>query len=397
MTSRLPAAMPRNPVDAKPRRVLVATDKFKGTLSASDAAQAICAGFARRSPGWSCTPFPVADGGEGSVEALVRAGIAAPVECVARGPLGDRVLARFAREGSTAYIEAAEACGLALVSPITPASALRASTVGVADLIRHALDRGCTRCVLFVGGTATTDGGIGMLAGLGAEIHDSFGADVPEGGRGLSRASRLSTEHIDPRLRHTEIIVAADVTNPLTGPAGAAEIYAPQKGADPGAVAELEHGLRNLVRLSTPSGEARTPGPGSGAGGGLAFGAVEHLQATIQSGAEWILDELNFDKALAEHAVVVTGEGSLDYQSLEGKATVAIARRAAAQKMPCIALAGRVTLPPKLLEENNLLDYYALTALAPSSEVAMANAEAWLASAAEQAARRWLTETDSVL
>ena len=286
---------------------------------------------------------PVADGGDGMLDAAVAAGFEA-VAVDAVGATGREHRTRFVRRGDQAVVELAEVCGLALLGEdLDP---LGAGTRGVGQVLLAALDAGCTRLVLGVGGSASTDGGAGMLRALGARFLDADGRDVPDGGAGLASLDRVDLAGLDPRLHDVELAVACDVDNPLTGPSGAAAVYGPQKGATPDDVVLLDAALGRLadaVAAATGGTDLRET-PGAGAAGGVAFGALAALGGTLRPGAEVVADLTGLREALAGADLVVTGEGSLDEQTLRGKAPAAVAALAASLGVPVVAVVGRCEL-----------------------------------------------------
>jgi len=342
-------------------RIVVAPDSFKGTLSADGAAAAIADGLARALPGAEAVLRPVADGGEGTVVAALRAGYR-PRTVRVTGPDGRPVEAVRAVLGTTAVLELATAAGLGLLDRPAP---LTATTRGVGELVRHALDDGVRRVVLGIGGSATTDGGAGMLQALGLRLLDADGRDVPPGGGGLLHLDRVDAAGLDPRLAQVEFVVASDVDNPLTGPAGAAHVFGPQKGAAVDDVDLLDTALARwaavLARDLAVDVEAV---PGAGGAGGTAAGALA-VGARIVSGAGLVCDLIGLDDALAGAALAITGEGSLDEQTLRGKAPVEVARRAARAGLPCLAVAGRVALGPDQLTAAGFAAAHALTEVEP--------------------------------
>lgn len=309
--------------------VLVAPDKFKGSATAPEVAARLATGL--RAGGATAVELPVADGGDGTLDAAVAAGYRrVPVDV--RGPTGAPVRSAFALRGGTAVVELAAASGLVLL-PDGPAP-LGASSRGSGELVRAALDAGATRIVLGAGGSASTDGGTGMLAALGARFLDDTDALLPDGGGALARLAAVDLTGLDPRLAGAEIVLASDVDNPLPeAPAG----YGPQKGATPSDVALLERGLARLADLVDPAA-ARLPG--AGAAGGVGFAALAVLGAEMRPGIEVVLDVVGFADALAGAALVVTGEGRLDAQTLRGKAPAGVASAARRAGVPAVAVCG---------------------------------------------------------
>jgi glycerate kinase len=347
-------------------KVLVAPDKFKGSLTAAEVASAVAQGLADVHPGLEIQTLPVADGGDGTVDAAVAAGFRR-IRVPARGPTGEPVTASYAVRGDTAVVELAEASGLHRL-PGAP-SPLDATSAGTGDLIAAALQAGCRRIVLGVGGSACTDGGAGMLAALGARLLDDAGRDLPPGGEALSRLASLDLSELD--LSEVDIELASDVDNPLYGPNGAAFVYGPQKGASPDNVETLDAALRHWASIAGPEFAER---PGAGAAGGVGFAAMAVLGARMRPGITLLLELLGFDDALSGASLVITGEGSLDQQTLSGKAPAGVARAAAAKGIPCVAVSGRCQLSSTELASAGLAAAYALTDLEPDPARCMAEA-----------------------
>lgn len=356
-------------------RIVVAPDSFKGSLSADRAAAAVAAGILRALPGAEPVLRPVADGGEGTVAAALRAGWS-PRTAEVTGPDGRPVDAVLALRGATAVLELATAAGLGLLDRPAP---MTATTRGVGELVRHALDAGAERIVLGIGGSATTDGGAGMLQALGLRLLDAHGADVPPGGGGLAALDRIDPSGLDPRLARIEFVVASDVDNPLTGTTGAASVFGPQKGAAPGQVAVLDAALgRYAAVLARDLGADVAAVPGAGGAGGTAAGALA-VGARLVSGAGLVCDLVGLSDALAGASLVVTGEGSLDAQTLRGKAPAEVARRAREARVPCLALAGRVALDADELAAAGFAAAHALTEVEPDLDRCRAEPERLLA------------------
>ena len=350
-----------------PMRVVVAPDKFKGSLTAVEAAEAIGEGLRQGRPGVDVVLAPVADGGDGTVDAAVAAGYDRVTTTVA-GPTGEPVTASFAVSGDTAVVEMAEASGLRRLPGGRPAP-LTATTFGVGELIRAALDRGVRRVVLGVGGSATTDGGTGMARALGVRFLDADGRDLPPGGAALRRLHTIDMAGLDPRLRAVEVVVASDVDNPLIGHRGAAAVFGPQKGAGPADVEELEQALSQLASVIARQLGVDLAGlAGAGAAGGTPGGAVAFLGASIVSGIDLLLDLAHFPTAVRTARLVITGEGSLDGQSLAGKAPWGVAQAAARAGVPVVALVGRSALADEEARAAGFAEVHALTHLEPDLE-----------------------------
>ncbi|WP_328728121.1 glycerate kinase [Streptomyces jietaisiensis] len=369
-------------------RVLVAADKFKGSLTAAEVAERVTTGLRRVVPDLKVESLPVADGGDGTVAAAVAAGFARREVPVA-GPLGGEVAAAFALRGGTAVVEMAEASGLQRLPGGAPAP-LTASTHGTGELLRAALDAGARTLVLGVGGSASTDGGAGMLTALGARLLDAGGAPVPPGGGGLAALASADLSGLDPRLAEAELVLAADVDNPLTGPKGAAAVYGPQKGASPQDVRALDAALARFAGVLEASLGARAAEcaatPGAGAAGGLGHAALL-LGARFRPGIEVMLDVLGFAPALERASLVITGEGSLDAQTLHGKAPAGVAAAARAAGRQVVAVCGRLALSPGELAAAGVSRAYALTDLEPDVARCLAEAGPLLERLAERLAR----------
>jgi len=362
-------------------RVLIAPDKFKGTLSASEAAEVIADGVLAGWPEASVTLMPFADGGEGTVSAAIAAGARAH-STVVTGPLGKAVDAQWAVLGSSAVLEMAQSSGLHLVDP-NPANALMAHTEGTGELIRAALDLGVTRIVLGVGGSATTDGGLGALRALGARFRDEGGQALVGGGGSLRNVSHVDLSGLDPRLSGVELILCSDVSNPFVGPNGAAAVFGPQKGADPSAVMQLDSGLRRYAAvLEDATGVDLVQQEWGGSGGGLAGGLYAVCGARGASGVDVVADLLGLDIVLAAHDIVIVGEGSMDMQSTMGKTPVGVARRAATAGIPAVAVVGRNLLGSDSLPLENIMAITSAVDQAPTPEAAMLEPALWTKAAA---------------
>ncbi|WP_324188320.1 glycerate kinase [Nocardia higoensis] len=342
-------------------RVVLAPDKFKGSLTAPEVAAALARGIASVLPSADLCRVPVADGGDGTVDAFVAAGWQR-VGLTAPGPTGQLSQTSYALRGDTAVVELAAVTGLAKLPGGTP-DPLGASTFGLGVVIGHAIDEGVREIVLGLGGSASTDGGAGMLRALGARLLDARGDEVPLGGAALARVARLETEAVRERVGTVTFTLACDVDNPLLGPRGAVAVYGPQKGADRAQRAILEAALENWAALAGPAAAAT---PGAGAAGGTGFAAIAVLGARVRSGIEIILDLLDFATLVSGADLVITGEGALDEQSLHGKAPIGVC--AAAGEVPVVAAVGRTLLPPQRLRAAGFAACYALTDLEPDPD-----------------------------
>lgn len=375
------------------RRVLVAADKFKGSLTAVEVAERVTAGLRRVVPDLAVEALPVADGGDGTVAAAVAAGFER-LEVRVAGPLGDEVTAAYALRGDTAVVEMAEASGLQQL-PAGVLAPLTASTHGSGELLRAALDAGARTIVFGVGGSATTDGGAGMLAALGARFVGKDGEPVAPGGGGLADLASADLSGLDPRLAAVELVLASDVDNPLTGPKGAPAVYGPQKGASPEDVEALDAALAHFAKVleGTETVGARAAeyaaSPGAGAAGGIGFGAML-LGARFRPGIEVMLDVLGFAPALERADLVITGEGSLDEQTLHGKAPAGVAAAARAAGKEVVAVCGRLALPAEALGRAGIRRAYPLTDVEPDVAKCIADAGPILERVAEGIARDFL-------
>src|SRR3954454_18448557 len=357
--------------------VVVAPDKLKGSLTAEQAAAAITSGLRRVVPDLEVRHCPVADGGDGTVAAAVSRGWTARTTTVT-GPFGDPVQAQWAQQGRTGLVELAEASGLRQAGRRRDAPL--ATSRGTGELVRAALDAGCEEVVIGLGGSACTDGGSGMLAALGARVLDAGGRPLPDGGGPLAGVARLDLSDLDPRLAGTRVIVATDVDVPLLGPHGAAQSFGPQKGATPQEVERLEAALGRWAEVTAlacglePT-EARSR-PGAGAAGGVGFAALTVLGAQRRSGVEEVLELVGFHDLVRGAALVVTAEGSLDDQSLHGKAPVGVATAAARAGVPVVAVIGRSTLSAEQARAAGLSEVRPLGG--PGADVAALMAQAGL-------------------
>ncbi|MGW0840662.1 glycerate kinase [Streptomyces sp. NPDC002787] len=372
--------------------MLIAADKFKGTLTAVQVSERVTAGLRRVLPGLEVEALPVADGGDGTVAAAIAAGFERR-EVRVSGPLGEPVTAAYALRGDTAVVEMAEASGLQRL-PTGVFAPLTASTYGSGELLRAALDAGAHTLVFGVGGSATTDGGAGMLAALGARFLDAAGEPVSPGGGGLRDLVTADLSGLDARFASVDFVLASDVDNPLTGPKGAPAVYGPQKGATGEDVATLDAALAHYARVleeavGTEAAEYALA-PGAGAAGGIGYGALV-LGARFRPGIEVMLDVLGFAAALEKATLVITGEGSLDEQTLHGKAPAGVAAAARAADKEVVAVCGRLALPPEALGRAGIRRAYPLTDVEPDVERCIADPGPILETVAERIAQDFLT------
>ncbi|MFC6151526.1 glycerate kinase [Mumia xiangluensis] len=353
-------------------RFLVAPDKFKGSLDATEVAAAIGRGLC--AAGADVVGLPIADGGDGTVAAALAAGWT-PVPVTVSGPTGEPVRTTVARHGDDAVVEMADACGLVRL-PGAPAP-MTATSRGLGEAIAAAIADGSLRVVVGIGGSASTDGGAGMLTALGARVLDGDGVPLADGGAGLAEVASLDLSGID--LGGTALVVACDVDNPLTGEHGAAVVYAPQKGADPAQVATLDAALSCWADVvADATGRDLRDVPGAGAAGGVGFAALAVLGAETRSGAELVLDLVGLDRALDDVDVAITGEGSFDAQTLRGKGPAVVAARAAARGIPVVVVCGRTTLSDDEARTAGVDHVFALQHVEPDLDRCVTDASALL-------------------
>ncbi len=373
-------------------RVLVAPDKFKGCLTAAEVAAAVAAGLLDGKPDLDIVQVPVADGGDGTVAAALSADYTR-VEVSATGPTGQPVDTGYAIRDHRAVVELADVVGLSRLPEQRP-DALNASTFGLGVVIRDAINRGATEIVLGLGGSASTDGGAGLVQALGASLTDETAHELPPGAAALSTLRRLDLTQLRATLEGVQFVVACDVDNPLLGPNGAAAVFGPQKGASPLDVEQLEGALTVWAQLvAKTTGEDLVHRPGAGAAGGTGFAALALLGAELRTGIELVLELVGFDHLLRGADLVITGEGSLDEQSLAGKAPVGVAVAAgrADPPVPVVAVAGRTTLSAPRLREAGIARAYPLDVLEPDLATSIAQAKPLLRRIGTHIAQDWLT------
>lgn len=323
---------------------LIATDSFKGSLNSVEAAACVQEGLLRVFPDAKTTIMPVADGGEGTVETILAGLGGKAVYETVLNPLGKPIEALFSiLDTGEAVIEMAKASGLLLIDP-KERDILSASTYGTGQLIEKALDMGCRKICIGIGGSATNDAGAGMAQALGVHFLDKDGKELPPGGGALAALDRIDCENVDPRLKECEVIVMCDVNNPLCGKDGASKIYGPQKGATPAMIIQLDKNLEHFAAIiKRDVGIDAKDYPGAGAAGGLGMGLMCFAGATLVRGIDTVLDLSAFDEKMLQADVVITGEGKLDQQTMRGKVIYGILERCERAGKPVIAICGRVT------------------------------------------------------
>ncbi|MBQ9803146.1 MAG: glycerate kinase [Clostridia bacterium] len=372
-------------------KLVVAMDSFKGSIDSLAAGEAVARGLGRAAAEAEVQVLPFADGGEGTVDAIIYDGGVRRTVAVT-GPLGTPVDATYGIKGEVAVIEMAAAAGLTLVPPAAR-DPRHTTTRGVGELILDAMDRGCRKFIVGIGGSATNDGGVGMLQALGFDFLDAAGAPVPHGAKGLAALATVSTKAADQRLGGCEFFVACDVKNPLCGENGCSAIYGPQKGATPETVQEMDAAMAQYAAITQailPRADANHPGVG--AAGGLGFAFHAYLGATLTPGAPLVIRETGLEAAIKGADLVVTGEGRLDGQSAMGKAPVAVAALAKKYQKPVIALAGCVAPEATACHAHGIDAFFPIlrTPCTVAEAMQTATAAENLAATAEQALRLWL-------
>ncbi len=372
-------------------KIVIAPDSFKGSLSAGEVAEAIEEGVRRVFPQAEVEKVPLADGGEGTVIALVEATGGKIEKAEVTGPLGEKVKAHYGilGEEKIAVIEMAAASGLPLV-PQEKRDPSRTTTYGTGELIKAALQEGSREFIIGIGGSATTDGGAGMAQALGAKLLDRRGEDIGFGGGELGRLQRIDIAHLDRRLRKSKVTIASDVDNPLCGDRGAARVYGPQKGASPEMIEKLDQALQHFAKiLKRDLGKEVADIPGAGAAGGLGAGLIAFLGATLRSGVDIIIEVVELEKKILDADLIITGEGKMDKQTIYGKTPYGVAKLAGKHKKRLIGICGM------LGEGAEILYRYGFQALFPnlkdsmSVEEAMKRARELTTATAEKAMRLW--------
>jgi len=370
-------------------KIVVAPDSFKGSVSALQAAYAIEQGLRRVFPTAVIEKIPMADGGEGTVQSLVDATGGHLRTQRVLAPLENEVDAQFGilADGETAVIEMASASGLPLV-PVDKRNPLRTTTYGTGQLIHAALEAGCKRLIIGIGGSATNDGGAGMAEALGAKLLNANGKQIPRGGRGLGELASIDLTGLHPAIAETETVVACDVNNPLTGPNGASHVYGPQKGATSEMIETLDAHLAHFDAVLTRTlGKSFNDIPGAGAAGGLGTGLMAFLNAELRLGVDIMIDAVKLKERMKGTSLVITGEGQLDFQTAFGKTPVGVAKVAKAHNIPVIAIAGGIAEGAEVVYEAGIDAMLGILQEPMSLEDAVGEASRLIADTAEQAAR----------
>lgn len=335
-------------------KIVIAPDSFKESMTALEAAQSIEKGMKAVFPDAEYQLLPMADGGEGTVQSLVDATGGTIRERSVTGPLGETVQAFFGilGNGKTAIIEMAAASGLHLVEP-AKRNPLLTTSRGTGELIRAALDEGVSHIIVGIGGSATNDGGVGMMQALGGRFLDEKGEEIGPGGGALSAIKSIDLSLLDPRLDSVKLEVACDVTNPLTGPTGASAIFGPQKGATPDVVMTLDENLAHLASITVGGSEVAGIA-GTGAAGGLGFALLAFLKAELNRGIDIVLKAVNFSDKVKDASLVITGEGRIDGQTIYGKTPIGVAKSAKVYEIPVIGIAGSLTRDSSVVYEHGI-------------------------------------------
>lgn len=372
-------------------KIVMAIDSFKGSLSSMDAGKAAAQGIQRVDPQVQVKVRPLADGGEGTVEALTEGMGGRFCKVQVTGPFGDPVDCEYGilDETKTAIIEMSGAAGITLV-PRERLNPLEATTYGVGEVIKDAIGQGCRRFIVGIGGSATNDGGVGMLQALGYDFLDENGQQIKNGAAGLEKLKKISAEHVLPQLAECEFHIACDVTNPLCGEKGCSAVFGPQKGASLPMIEKMDRWLAEYAKITKevfPEADAQYPG--TGAAGGLGFAFLAYTPAVLESGIEIVLRELKLEDDIKEADLVITGEGRLDEQTAMGKVPVGVASLAKRYQKPVIAFCGSVTPGARLCNEKGIDAYFPILRSIVTLDEAMERERAWnnMADTAEQAYR----------
>ena len=370
-------------------KIVIAPDSFKGSLTALQVSDAVEQGVKRIFPNVQIEKVPMADGGEGTVQSLVDATGGQLLAESVTDPLGGKVEANYGilGDGVTAVIEMAAASGLPLV-PLDKRNPMLTTTYGTGELIKAALERGCRKFIIGIGGSATTDGGGGVAQALGVRLLDSNGKDIEFGGIGLSKLAKIDMSTIDERIAETETVVACDVDNPLTGQRGAARVYGPQKGATPEQVELLDQYLEHFAEIvKRDLGKDVKETPGSGAAGGLGAGLMAFLNAELKSGIDIVIEASDLRKRMAGADLVITGEGQLDEQTAYGKTPTGVSRVAEEMGIPVLAIAGGIKSGAETSYEEGIDAMMSIVPGPISLEEAIERSSELVAETAERAAR----------
>ena len=370
-------------------KIVIAPDSFKGSIYAPDAAKAMAEGARRVVPQAEIKLVPVADGGDGTLETLVETSGGRIETDEVTGPLGEKIQAQWGAmgDGVTSVIEMARTSGLALV-PTDKRDPLNATTYGLGEIISKALDSGFRRFILGIGGSATNDAGAGMAQALGIRLLDKRGVDIPVGGAALATLAHIDMDHLDPRTQDAQFDVACDVNNPLTGPEGASAVYGPQKGATPKIVEQLDSALEHFASITKRDlGSEIQEVPGSGAAGGLGGGIMAFLNGRLRPGIDIVIDTIDLKRHLVDADLIITGEGSMDFQTVYNKAPIGVAKLAQERGIPVIGISGSLGERFTDVHEHGIAAVTAITNAPMTLEEASERAAELIASATEESMR----------
>ncbi len=370
-------------------KIVIAPDSFKGSLSAGEVSDNIAKGVRKVFANAEIVCIPMADGGEGTVRSLVDGTKGEIVSPRVKGPLLQEVAAFYGilGDGVTAVIEMAAASGLPLLSE-AERNPMKTTTYGTGELIKHALDRGCRKIIIGIGGSATNDGGAGMIKALGARLLDSNGKDVGDGGGSLGRIADIDLSHMDRRLKDCRIVAACDVDNPLTGPRGASYVFGPQKGADEEMVRLLDKNLEHFAEAALKAtGVSMKDYPGAGAAGGLGGGLMAFLGAELKRGIDIVIEATGLEEKISAADLVITGEGRMDYQTQFGKTPYGVAQAAKKHNIPVVAIVGSMGHNAEVLYEHGFSGIFSIINSPMTLEEAIAVSPELLERSAENVMR----------
>ena len=378
-------------------KAVIAIDSFKGSMDSIDAGKAAAEGIRRVYPKADMRIYPLADGGEGTVQALTK-GLGGRLETVTvTGPVGKPVSCEYGIVGKCAIIEMAGAAGLPLV-PLELRNPMNTTTYGVGEVIKDAISKGCRNFIIGIGGSATNDGGIGMLQALGVRFLDESGKQVPFGAKGVEKLFSISCDNMLPELKECSFRIACDVDNPLCGEKGCSRIFGPQKGATPEMVEKMDRWMEKYATLAETYLKGASVCPGSGAAGGLGFAFLAFLHGKLEPGIDIVLEEIGMERELKDADIVITGEGRLDGQTVMGKAPVGVARLARKYHKPVLAFSGCVTEDAVVCNEFGIDAFFPILRQITTSEEAMdpKNARKNMSSTVEQVFRLLKVKTDKI-
>jgi glycerate 2-kinase len=370
-------------------KIIIAPQAFKGSISALDAAHAMEAGVKAVVPDAETVLVPIADGGDGTLETLVEVSDGRVETTKVTGPLGKKVNAEWGAmgDGRTAVIEMARTSGLVLLKP-TQLNALKATTIGLGEAIRAALDAGYRHFIIGIGGSATNDAGAGMAQALGIKMLDASGDEIHRGGAALEKLHRIDISGVDPRAKESTFEIACDVDNPLCGPEGASAVYGPQKGASPEQVEELDAALRHFSHVARRDLDVEVNHmPGAGAAGGLGAGMVAFLGASLRPGVDIVLEAVSFREKLEGADLVLTGEGQMDFQTVFSKAPIGVAKLADDRGIPVVGISGSLGSDYQKVHEHGIDAAFAITNRPMTLDEASANVAELITDSAEQVMR----------